>query len=141
MSRGTVVNPWQVKEFVVDKTYTSRMLIDETNSESKNIQINEGRVAVGEATGGGIHNGFDEVYIVMSGEGVVHLDGVDHPVKGGSVIFIPQGTFHSITNTSENEEFVINAIWPIKPDKGINEVYDMRKEAWGGKTFKLIDED
>ena len=35
-----------------------------------------------------------ELYYVLDGEGTVQLDGVDHPVRKGSIVHIPPGVVH-----------------------------------------------
>jgi quercetin dioxygenase-like cupin family protein len=40
-----------------------------------------------------------ETYYVLSGEGVVTLDGVEHPIRPGSNVFIPGGREHGARNT------------------------------------------
>jgi mannose-6-phosphate isomerase-like protein (cupin superfamily) len=40
-----------------------------------------------------------EVYHVLGGTGVVVLDGAEHAVTGGSVVFVPGDTEHGIRNT------------------------------------------
>ena len=40
-----------------------------------------------------------EIYYVLSGEGVVHLDGVEHPLRAGTSVFIPGDTWHGARNT------------------------------------------
>ena len=40
-----------------------------------------------------------ETYYVLAGEGVVALDGVEHPVRPGSNVFIPGGREHGAKNT------------------------------------------
>lgn len=40
-----------------------------------------------------------ETYYVLSGEGVVTLDGVEHPIRAGSNVFIPGGREHGARNT------------------------------------------
>ncbi len=35
-----------------------------------------------------------ELYYVLEGEGTVRLDGVDHPVRKGSMVHIPPGVVH-----------------------------------------------
>lgn len=40
-----------------------------------------------------------EAYYVLSGEGIVHLDGVEHPLRAGSTVFIPGDTWHGARNT------------------------------------------
>ena len=40
-----------------------------------------------------------ETYFVLSGTGVVTLDGIEHPVHPGSNVFIPGSCEHGIANT------------------------------------------
>ena len=40
-----------------------------------------------------------EAYYVLSGEGIVHLDGVEHPLRAGSSVFIPGDVWHGARNT------------------------------------------
>ncbi|KAK5092033.1 hypothetical protein LTR70_007900 [Exophiala xenobiotica] len=45
-----------------------------------------------------------EIYHVISGRGVVKIEGVDHEVAGGDVVFIPGDAEHGIWNVSGEEE-------------------------------------
>ncbi len=40
------------------------------------------------------HKVATELYYVLEGEGLVVLDGVEHPVKPGSIVHIPPGVVH-----------------------------------------------
>ncbi len=40
------------------------------------------------------HRRGTEIYYVLDGEGAVRLDGVEHPVKRGSLVHIPPGVVH-----------------------------------------------
>jgi mannose-6-phosphate isomerase-like protein (cupin superfamily) len=40
------------------------------------------------------HKRSTELYYVLEGEGTVRLDGVDHPVRKGSMVHIPPGVVH-----------------------------------------------
>jgi len=40
------------------------------------------------------HKQATELYYVLEGEGTVCLDGVEHPVRQGSVVHIPPGVIH-----------------------------------------------
>ncbi|KAF1843646.1 RmlC-like cupin [Cucurbitaria berberidis CBS 394.84] len=44
-----------------------------------------------------------EIYHVTAGIGVVAIDGVDHEVKKGSVVFIPGDAEHGIRNVGDEE--------------------------------------
>lgn len=144
MEKGTVIKIDKVKPFSPPEfkgEYSSKMLLDIFNSGSEKIQVNHGVLKAGCVTGGAVHAPpHDEVYIVLSGEAILHMGGVDYDIEEGTVAFIPGGTFHSLTNKSKIEDFVIITIWPGQPEPGANEVYDMRKKEWG-KTYMEIEED
>lgn len=40
-----------------------------------------------------------EVYYILSGEGVVAIDGTEYPVRAGSAVFIPGNADHGAYNT------------------------------------------
>ncbi|GMU21259.1 MAG: hypothetical protein AMXMBFR13_13520 [Phycisphaerae bacterium] len=40
------------------------------------------------------HKRGTELYYVLDGEGTVRLDGVEHPVRQGSIVHIPPGVVH-----------------------------------------------
>lgn len=39
-----------------------------------------------------------EIYYVLSGELLLHLDGEEHPLRAGSAVFIPGGARHGLRN-------------------------------------------
>ena len=64
----------------------------------------------------------DEVYYVLSGEGMLQVDGTDQPAKAGSLLFVGKNAdhrFHSIT--SELSLLVFFA-----PEEGTNQPADVR---------------
>ena len=142
MKKGTVVKSSKVMPFSPPEfkgEYSSKMLLDVYNSGSEKMQVNQGILKAGCRLAGGVHKPpYDEIYIVLSGEAILHMDGVDYDIEKGSVVFITAGTFHALENKSRTEDFVIITVWPGQPAPGINEVYDMRKEAWG-TTYREID--
>jgi quercetin dioxygenase-like cupin family protein len=141
MAKGTVIQAAKVKPFFVDKTYTSKMLIDQTNSATKGVQINQGFISPGSKHADHKHNPpYDEVYLIMKGEAMVRLDGIEYDLTGGDVVHIPAGTMHAIENKSNTEELVIFTVWSQHPEPGANPVYDMRVKDWG-KSYKSIEEE
>lgn len=141
--KGTVVKVREVMPFShpdFKGQFTSKMLIDPSHSGSERLQINHFTLKPGCSTDGAAHRApYDEVYYVLSGEAVLHMDGVDYDIEKDTVIFIPGGTFHALTNKSTTEDFVILTVWPMPPEPGVNEVYDLRKNTWG-KTFRKVGE-
>ena len=144
MAKGTIVNIDKVMPFTLPELkgeYESRMLIDVFNSGSERMQLNHGIVKGGGGTPGGVHPPpHDEIYIVLAGSAVLNMDGVDYDITKGSVVFIPAGTFHSLKNKSDTQDFEIITVWPGQPAPGANGLYDMRKEAWG-TTYREIGDD
>jgi len=136
MTHGKIINSWEVKPFIVDETYSSRMLLDDVVAGARTININEGILKGGQRTGGGVHEK-DEIYYIVRGEATIYLDGEPSPVKAGSVVFIPGGVHHYLVNGSATEDFVILTFWQRSED---NEVYHLRVKAWG-KSYKTIDEE
>lgn len=135
MKKGKVIIPWEVKPFVCNDTYSSKMLLDDVVAGEKAINVNEGTLAPGCKTSGGVHTAA-EIYIAMKGEAVLHLGDEVYDFKSGSIGFIPPGVFHSLDNKSATESFVLLTLWE---DANNNEVYHARIKAWG-KSFKTIDE-
>jgi quercetin dioxygenase-like cupin family protein len=140
MSKGTVIRAAEVKTLYVDPTYSSKMLIDNTNSLSQDVQINMGIVAPGAKHADHKHKvGYDEVYIILKGHAMVRLDGEEHTLTSGDVVYIPGGSYHAIANLSDQEELIIITVWPKHPAKGINPVYDLRIKEWG-KSYVTVHE-
>lgn len=98
--------------------------------------MNEGTLAPGCKTGGGVHEK-PEIYYIVKGEAKLHLDDDVYDVAPGSLAYIPGGVFHWLENKSTTEPFVILTLWEKAED---NEVYNLRIEKWG-KSFKTIYED
>lgn len=141
MAKGTVIHASAVKTLYVDETYSSKMLIDHTNSLTKNVQINMGIIAPGAKHSDHSHGQeYDEVYLIQRGRALVRLDGVEHELEAGDAVFIPGGAMHAIANRSDSEELVIFTVWPRLPEPGANPVYDQRLREWG-KSYKTVDED
>lgn len=136
MKKGKVINSWEVKSFVFDDTYSSKMLLDDIVAGGKAININEGTLKGGCKTSGGVHNE-TEIYYVVKGEAVLHLGEEKIDIKPGSVAYIPAGVSHSLDNKSETEDFLFLTLWE---DAKYNEAYHARIKEWG-KSFKTIYED
>lgn len=79
---------------------------------------------------------YDEVIYVLDGQGVVHADGVDAPVKPGSCIQLPARAVHCLENTGTEPMRVVAVFRPAGspaaayyPDGTPAEVPDRRASA------------
>jgi mannose-6-phosphate isomerase-like protein (cupin superfamily) len=59
-------------------------------------------LAPGEEIGEEVHT-LDQFIRLETGEGKAILDGVEHLIKAGDALVIPEGTRHNIINTGANE--------------------------------------
>lgn len=109
------------------------MLLDDLVAGESSVHINEGTFKGGAKTEGAAHQA-PEVYYVVSGEGILHDGSADYDLTPGTLVFIPPGVKHSVSNKNERVDFVILTIW--KSVEG-NDVYDQRVKAWGS-SFKTI---
>ncbi len=134
--KGKVINSWEVKSFVVDHTYSSKMLIDDIVAGGKSIHVNEGTLAAGCRTPGDTHTA-TEIYYTIKGEAILTLGEEKFDIKPGSLVYIPAGVFHALENKSQTEPFVLITLWE---EAKYNHLYNERVKAWG-KSFKTIDED
>jgi len=142
MPKGKVVKIRKVMPFVpagADDSYLSRMLIDAGSAGSQDMQLNHGTLKGGCFTPGAVHAGHDEIYIVLSGSARLNLDNVEYDIEKGSVVFIPGGTFHALANKSKTKDLEIITVWAGDPKPGANELFDLRKKAWG-TTYREIDQ-
>ena len=49
----------------------------------------------------------EELYVIVSGEGVIELDGVQQRVAGGDVILNAPGGSHGLRNVGESDLFLV----------------------------------
>ncbi|HCK09139.1 cupin domain-containing protein [bacterium] len=136
MPRGKVIDPDRVKPFILDQSYSSKLLTDDDVAGTPAININEGTLKGGCSTGAGVHEE-TELYYAVRGEAILYLDGEPHEFNAGMVAVIPGGVHHSLDNKSDDDDFVLLTFWQ-KAD--YNGVHHKRLEAWG-TSFKTIDED
>ena len=136
MNKGKVIHSREVKSFVVDQSYSSKMLMDDIVAGGKSIHINEGTLGGGCSTPGGVHTA-TEIYYTVRGEAILQLGEEKMDIGPGSLVYIPAGIFHALENKSQTEDFVLLTLWE---DTEHNELYHERIKAWG-KSFKTIDED
>jgi len=57
----------------------------------------------------------DVMLYVVSGDGAVRIDGVDHVVGAGWFVVIPRGTAYGITRRGRNPLFVLSILAPNRP--------------------------
>lgn len=57
------------------------------------------------------HHEIDQMIRVESGNGVATVDGKEYPLDDGSLIIVPKGSSHNITNTSKDKPLKLYTIY------------------------------
>ena len=69
------------------------------NAFGKNLILSSTFLRANQKTNGHKHEGQEEVYFFIDGEGEMTIDEETFPVKAGDVICIEDGEFHKVNNT------------------------------------------
>ena len=89
-----------------NETYT---IID--NTELKELTVSTTILKPGQETTGHSHDGIEEVYMFLSGEGRMIIGDAEHYAEAGKTFTIPDGEFHKVYNNSETEELWFNCVF------------------------------
>ncbi|MDG6257155.1 MAG: cupin domain-containing protein [Methanomicrobiaceae archaeon] len=82
----------------------------------------------GEEIGEETHDDIDQFFRFEEGEGVVTIDGVEHAVKDGTAVIVPNGAKHNVTNTSRTADLKLYTIYS-PPEHQDGTVRHTREEA------------
>ena len=69
------------------------------NKFGNNLTLSSTFLRANQNTNGHTHEGQEEVYMFVSGEGEMEIDGKIFPVEEGDVVCIEDGEFHKVYNT------------------------------------------
>lgn len=67
------------------------------------------------------HQRMSELYHIVSGSGLMRLDGVRHEVRAGDTISLPPGTIHSLRNTGDEPIRLLVATSPAYVVNGVRD--------------------
>ena len=143
VGRCTVVKVSELEGFSLpgdEDKYISKNVVDKENCNSKKIQFNHFTLKVGKSLEGGSHPcPYDEIYYILSGHAMLTLGENKFNVGPDTAIYILCDTFHKLDNTEGKTDLELLTIWQLPIKEGANEIYDARKKAWGGTSFKKLD--
>jgi mannose-6-phosphate isomerase-like protein (cupin superfamily) len=102
-----------IESKTADNTFFRQVLFTGPNSQLVVMAL-QPREDIGLET----HDDVDQFIRVEAGEGIVVLDGKEHPLQDGSAVMIPAGTAHNVINTSRNEALKLYTVYtpPEHPD-------------------------
>lgn len=77
-----------------------RTLLSGDRTPSSGLTLGVTEIAPGAPGLGHLHRHEQvEAYLVLDGSGELDLDGATHPVRPGSVVFVPSNSWHTVRNT------------------------------------------
>ena len=83
------------KTEVLRDTY---FLIDPEKSPSRNLKMGHTTVYPTGKTTGHAHSDMEEVYFVVSGEGLMKIGDDEFPIRAGAAFYVPPGEYHTTYN-------------------------------------------
>lgn len=87
-----------------------RTLVSADRRQSDSIAVGIAEIAPGDHSEMRFHwHDPSEVYFVLSGEGVVYIDGQNYPIGPGAAVFIPGKAWHAAQNTGSETLRIIYA--------------------------------
>jgi len=89
-------NREQQAPFTTKDGSTIRSLLDLSNAPVVHQSLAEATIPAGGQTRRHHHKRSEELYYVLSGRGVMEIDGATQEVAGGDAILIPPGAWHQI---------------------------------------------
>lgn len=81
-------------------------LIDPASSPSKNLTMGYTTIYPSGTTTGHAHADMEEVYFVISGEGIMIVGEDEFEIKPGDGLYVPPGVFHT-TNQKGNQPLTV----------------------------------
>lgn len=75
--------------------------------------VHDNIVDSGAAIGEHFHSDSEEVYHLLEGDGVLILDGVEHPFHAGDISLLRRGHSHGVRNTGATPMRLL--VWQLKP--------------------------
>ena len=96
-----VVKRDEMRSFRLPGGAELREVISPENSLLERVSVNEVALSPGVSSEEHYHIGCEEVYFILEGEGVVHLEGESFSVSRGDAVFIPPELSHRIENPTD----------------------------------------
>ena len=81
------------------------------NKTLNNLVLSQTVLKPTQTTNGHSHAGQEEIYFFISGRGVMTINSQTIQVTEGDIIFVPDGAFHRVYNSSMKFNLVFNCVF------------------------------
>jgi quercetin dioxygenase-like cupin family protein len=101
------------------------------------LMLFEHAAAKGKRTPLHLHPDHDETGLLLEGELLLHIDGVEHRVGPGTGVWIPRGVPHALLVTSD----IARSVWVVTPGGAMEEFFRQAGDAAPDRTLPPPDID
>ncbi|HEC29610.1 MAG TPA: cupin domain-containing protein [Gammaproteobacteria bacterium] len=105
-----------IKPFVTKDGSTVRELMHPLHHGNKNQSLAEAIIPAGSKTGLHLHRSSEEIYYVISGQGIITLGMKTFHIEPGDTVLIPPLNAHSVENTVSEDLHILCACSPAYSD-------------------------
>lgn len=77
------------------------------NKFLKNLVLSSTSLHKFQSTRGHKHEGQEEIYFFISGQGTIEIDDQEYSVSSGDIFFIPDGAFHRVHNNFDGDLYFV----------------------------------
>jgi quercetin dioxygenase-like cupin family protein len=108
LSRGGVIRASEMQGYSPANHHgTTNLRLVGPENGAKQMEIVLGDIVRGGNAAAHAHPGLEQAAYVLEGTAFAGIDGVEHEVRPGDMLFFPQGVFHSIRVTSERLKLLV----------------------------------
>lgn len=101
--RGPDLDPRSLRARVINRDSAvlrdTYYLIDQKNGPSERMTCGHTTIYPTGTTTGHSHADMEEIYFVLSGEGLMVVGEDEYPIKQGDALYVPPGQFHTTKQT------------------------------------------
>ncbi|MCD9120632.1 MULTISPECIES: cupin domain-containing protein [Cupriavidus] len=100
-ARGCVIRPSQLSVYSPANHHgTKNIRLIGADTGARHLEMLLGEITAGGSALPHAHPGLEQAAYILEGSGVATIDGTEHEVSSGDVLFFPEGVFHSVKVTS-----------------------------------------
>ncbi len=107
-SKGAVIRASEMQGYSpANHEGTTNLRLVGPDNGARHMEIVLGDIVRGGNAAPHAHPGLEQAAYVLEGTALAGIDGVEHEVRPGDMLFFPEGVFHSIRVTSERLRLLV----------------------------------
>jgi quercetin dioxygenase-like cupin family protein len=118
-TRGGVIRPSELQGYSPANHHgTTNVRLIGPHNGARHMEVLLGEFVPGGNALAHAHPALEQAVYVLEGTAVAGIDGVEHEVRAGDVMFFPEGVFHSLKVTSAKVRLLVIYAPPYGEDPG-----------------------